>query len=81
MRMTCSRPRVVASSMLAVVMTVSACGGSAAVTPTPPPDAASASAVPMPTGVPLPQTLKAKAGGRSVRYPAGWVGTDNLGIL
>lgn len=29
----------------------------------------------------LTQTLTAKAGGRSVRYPAGWVGTDNLGIL
>lgn len=29
----------------------------------------------------LTQTVTATAGGRSVKYPAGWIGTDNLGIL
>ena len=29
----------------------------------------------------LTQTLTAKAGGRSVKFPDGWTGTDNLGIL
>ncbi len=39
------------------------------------------SAAPTPVGDALTQTLTAKAGGRSVRYPTGWVGTENLGIL
>ena len=44
------------------------------------PSAASPAAA-SPAAAALTQTLTAKAGGRSVTYPAGWIGTDNLGIL
>ncbi len=63
---------------------VVACGGSSTAAPVLSPSgapAASPTDVPASPAATLTQTLSAKSGGRSVRYPAGWIATDNLGIL
>jgi hypothetical protein len=79
-------PRSVTRLLAAVALpfAVVACGGAAptATLAAQSAERTTASSV-APTLAPesLTQTLTAKAGGRSVRYPAGWVGTDNLGIL
>lgn len=83
---------VVAVTVVALV--AAACGGAAttaptvgpsgAATPAPTPAVTPGVATPSaasPAAAALTQTLTAKAGGRSVTYPAGWIGTDNLGIL
>jgi hypothetical protein len=77
-------PRLVISAAAIVVLSLStaACGGSSA-TPakaTTAPTAAT-TAAPTAAAIDLTQTVTATAGGRSVKYPAGWIGVDNLGIL
>jgi hypothetical protein len=69
-------------AIVALSLSTAACGGSSA-TPakaTAAPTTA-ATAAPTAAALELTQTVTATAGGRSVKYPAGWVGKDNLGIL
>jgi hypothetical protein len=75
--------RIVAA--VALALATAACGGATATPATGDPTGgagtAASSAASTPALEPLTQTLTAKAGGRSVKFPAGWIGTDNLGIL
>lgn len=80
------RPSSVIRLLAAVALPFAAvaCGGAATTATLVAPSAERTAASPAaPTLAPatFTQTLTAKAGGRSVRFPAGWVGTDNLGIL
>lgn len=72
------------AATLVLSIAVAACGNSSAGTSAASPAAAQTqgpSVVPTLAGTALTQTLTAKAGGRSVKFPDGWTGTDNLGIL
>jgi hypothetical protein len=73
---------VLVATIVALALSAAACGGSSA-TPAPATAAptTAATAAPTPASLDLTQTLTATAGGRSVMYPAGWVATDNMGIL
>ncbi len=88
-----ARGCILVTAALGLSLVAGGCGVSAtpapAATPSPP-----LAATPAPAATPSPplaatsddadaltQNLTATAGGRSVRYPAGWIGTDNLGIL
>lgn len=74
--------RVIAA--VALVLVAAACGGCTATPATGNPagaGTAASSAGPTLALEPLTQTVTAKAGGRSVKFPADWIGTDNLGIL
>ena len=69
---------------VALPFTAVACGSAASTVP--PVDSSverttASYGTPTPALETLTQTLTAKAGGRSVRFPAGWMGADNLGIL
>jgi hypothetical protein len=72
-------PAVRLTAIATLVFSISACGNAAATAPTG--GTAASTQAPTLAADTLSQTLTAKAGGRSVGYPAGWVGTDNLGIL
>jgi hypothetical protein len=83
MRRRVARTGLAFVAFVAMSLAVTACGGSAVDTspagtapPTNGPSAASTLA-----GTALTQTLTAQAGGRSVKFPERWLGTDNLGIL
>lgn len=79
-------------AFVVVPLIAAACGGAtptapSAVTSAVPTPAPTAAATPAPTAAATPasealtRTLTAKAGGRTVKYPASWIGADNLGIL
>jgi hypothetical protein len=83
-----ARPRPISVSRLATIVALSVsavgCGSVATTTPVATPTEAPTAAptlAPTVAAATLTQTLTANAGGRSVMYPAGWIGADNLGIL
>ena len=78
-RATLSRMTFVVPLVLAFA--AGACGNSAAGTNPAATQTHGQSAAPTPAGIALTQTLTATTGGRSVKFPEGWTGTDNLGIL
>jgi hypothetical protein len=75
-------PAIRVTATVALLLSSVACGGSAA-TPGKATTAPTTAATAAPTAatLELTQSLTATAGGRSVKYPAGWIGADNLGIL
>lgn len=89
MRRRVTRSRMAFMIPLVLSFAVTACGSSAAGTSATGASAAATataqthgpSVAPTLAGTALTQTLTAKAGGRSVKFPEGWTGTDNLGIL
>jgi hypothetical protein len=82
-----SRSRTPARLVLPVALVMSfaatACGGAAATPKASDPvnATASPSVVPTPAGEALTETLTATVGGRTVKYPSGWLATENLGTL
>jgi hypothetical protein len=85
-----SGPGIAATAVCTLSLLLAACGGAAtspgaggqtataAAT-----GAATAAATPAATAAAdsLTQTITAKAGGRTVRYPSSWMATENMGIL
>ncbi len=71
------------AAIVAAAIVAAACGGSAASTPSASSGLPTSGPTAVATAAPeaLTLTLAATAGGRSVKHPAGWIGTDNLGIL
>ena len=79
-----SRSCMFLMTAVAVALGVAGCGSSTATAPAAAPSATPSvapSVAPTPAGETLSQTLTATRGGRSVKFPAGWIGADNLGIL
>jgi len=71
-------------TLVALSFAAAGCGGGSAATSSATQPAVrtdSPSSVATTPGNALTQTLTATAGGRSVKFPEGWIGTDNLGIL
>jgi hypothetical protein len=74
-------PVVRLAATATLVFSLAACGNAATTAPTSTGGTVDSAQAPTLAADALSQTLTAKAGGRSVRYPLGWIGTDNLGIL
>jgi hypothetical protein len=81
---------IVAAAACTLSLLLAACGG-AATSPATGGQAATAAASAAATAVATPaataaadsltQTITAKAGGRTLRYPSGWMATENMGIV
>ncbi len=79
-----TRSHLAVAAALVLSFSLAGCGNSSAGTSSQAPGATQtpgSSGVPTLAEIALTQTLTANAGGRSVKFPDRWTGTDNLGIL